>query len=711
MLQRSPVARAAALRPITTPWRAPLRTAIARSVPVACLRPHSAPASASPASPAALHCVDHRWSAVRSTLETLGNTTSTYELTPYHETADAYIAMWAAVDAAREYVIWHTYIAKDDAVGQKTVAKLVAAANRGVRVEFLYDCGGNMTGRARLVEPLVAAGATVVRYRPFLPGFAEYFSRLHWHSSPGVRNHRKILVVDDAVAFTGGLNIGCEYAGERAGGTGRFRDSHCMVTGADGVRMLRDACADTLAPRPSAVARALRWRQWATLAVRLRRADAAARVNAASAAAAHVTAEAAAHPTGANAGAAATPPLPSRNTLASARARLRQRWLERGGAAAVGASQPATATPAAASPAPPTSPPAEPQHPQRLEFFRSRGDRLRRSTLELIARRRAVVQRLRLALASRYRSTGAAAAESGGSVAAAAQSVLATHSVLATMLRARRRLASAIVRTRRAASPPQPQATPDGASAPATPSAAGADHAAPAAHSADECGDLVVSVPDAHDVVHHLAVKRSARFAQVLLANPLSENWSLQMALWLVVRRSAARVWVTTPYYLPHRKLVSATIEAARRGVDVRVLTGARDTTDPWIMWYAQQYLTHRLLSAGVKLYEYNGGAVMHAKTVVVDGVWASVGSYNWDILSNKLMEASIAALDPAFAATMERHFELDLARSSQLVEDTFLQRSLLVRVMCRCIYAGLKVAEFCSFRGYGDRDLTSQID
>lgn len=223
---------------------------------------------------------------------------------------------------------------------------------------------------------------------------------------------------------------------------------------------------------------------------------------------------------------------------------------------------------------------------------------------------------------------------------------------------------------------------------------------------------LIVAVPDRFGAIHHLALNRDAdRFGQLLLCNPLADNYSLQMALWLVVRRSAARLYVTTPYFLPHRKLLNATLEAARRGVDVRVLTGSKGTTDPWLMWYAQQWISHRMLKAGVRLYEYHGGAVMHAKTVVADGVWGSVGSYNWDILSNKLMEASFTALDPAVAAEMEQQFENDLLMSEQIVEDTFLQRPLWVQLMCRVIYVVLKFSEWFSFRGYGHRDLTSKID
>jgi cardiolipin synthase len=198
--------------------------------------------------------------------------------------------------------------------------------------------------------------------------------------------------------------------------------------------------------------------------------------------------------------------------------------------------------------------------------------------------------------------------------------------------------------------------------------------------------------------------------AQVLMCNPHTRDWSLQRALWIVTREAHRRVWVTTPYFLPHGMLFRAVLASARSGVDVRIIAGSSTTTDPWFMWYASQYVRHKLLASGVKVYEFDGGKIMHAKTVVVDRRWACIGSYNWDVLSNKLLEASVAAYDRQFARTMEEHFLQDMAMSKQITEDDFLSRPWHVRVACWIFYHGVWLSEAITFRGYKDRDLHSPL-
>jgi cardiolipin synthase len=198
--------------------------------------------------------------------------------------------------------------------------------------------------------------------------------------------------------------------------------------------------------------------------------------------------------------------------------------------------------------------------------------------------------------------------------------------------------------------------------------------------------------------------------AQVLMCNPHTRDWSLQRALWIATREAHRRVWVTTPYFLPHGQLFRAVLAAANSGVDVRIMAGSSNTTDPWFMWYTSQYVRHKLLAAGVKVYEFDGGKIMHAKTVVVDRRWACVGSYNWDILSNKLLEASVAAYDRDFARTLEEHFLQDMAMSRRITEDDYLARPWYTRLACCFFYHGVWLTEQATFRGYRDRDLHSPM-
>jgi cardiolipin synthase A/B len=208
-------------------------------------------------------------------------------------------------------------------------------------------------------------------------------------------------------------------------------------------------------------------------------------------------------------------------------------------------------------------------------------------------------------------------------------------------------------------------------------------------------------------VIHH----EIPPFTQILLANPHSRDWSIQFALWHVTKNVHRRLWITTPYYMPHRKLTNAILLAARRGVDVRIMAGSRTTTDPWFMWHASRHLSDQFLRAGVRIYEYNGGQIMHAKTAVADSVWSCVGSYNWDIMSNKNMEVCVAHFHADVAQEMERQFLQDVALAHELTLEAYQSRSFLHRVGACCAYHMLRVMEKITFFTYDDPDLMSDLD
>jgi cardiolipin synthase len=124
----------------------------------------------------------------------------------------------AAVRAARRHVHLCVYIFKDDRTGLATLDLLADAARRGVEVRVLYDAFGTFATKGGFFDPLKAAGARVA---PFLPA-----SLFRGALRANLRNHRKLLVVDGDVAFTGGRNVGDEYAREP-----KWRDLHVRVQG------------------------------------------------------------------------------------------------------------------------------------------------------------------------------------------------------------------------------------------------------------------------------------------------------------------------------------------------------------------------------------------------------------------------------------------------------------------------------------------------
>ncbi len=122
---------------------------------------------------------------------------------------EAYPRMLEAIASARRRVHLEVYTFEREGVGARFVDALVAAARRGVVVKVVVDGWGSMNASSHLTETLRAAGAKVRVYNPL----TSLFTGRSW------RNHRKILLVDDAVAFLGGINIGDEYAanGDRPG--------------------------------------------------------------------------------------------------------------------------------------------------------------------------------------------------------------------------------------------------------------------------------------------------------------------------------------------------------------------------------------------------------------------------------------------------------------------------------------------------------------
>jgi cardiolipin synthase len=127
-----------------------------------------------------------------------------------------YEDMLEAIDRARERVLFESFIVKDDEVGQRFKAALIAAAERGVEVFVIYDVFANLVVKRAFFE--FPAPVNVVRYPAVKPGMLLLDVRKFG------RDHRKLLVVDGEVGFVGGYNIGSAYATQ-------WRDTHLRVRG------------------------------------------------------------------------------------------------------------------------------------------------------------------------------------------------------------------------------------------------------------------------------------------------------------------------------------------------------------------------------------------------------------------------------------------------------------------------------------------------
>ncbi|MBU2573766.1 MAG: cardiolipin synthase B, partial [Elusimicrobia bacterium] len=133
----------------------------------------------------------------------------------------------------------------------------------------------------------------------------------------------------------------------------------------------------------------------------------------------------------------------------------------------------------------------------------------------------------------------------------------------------------------------------------------------------------------------------------VVSATGLRNFRSIRRSYSYAIDRAKKYIYITNAYFLPDRFVYRRLVRAVGRGVDVRII-GPYKTDHPYIRWASWSMYTH-MIKNGVKLYEWQG-EILHAKTAVIDGVWASVGSHNLDHRSMHYnLELNINVFDRGF--------------------------------------------------------------
>jgi cardiolipin synthase A/B len=178
-----------------------------------------------------------------------------------------------------------------------------------------------------------------------------------------------------------------------------------------------------------------------------------------------------------------------------------------------------------------------------------------------------------------------------------------------------------------------------------------------------------------------IAVAGENMFAGVMHAAPTIGSTSAERLLALSIAGARQTLYITNSYFVPDQDFRDLLKRAAARGVDVRVLT-ADENSDVKTTWYAGRYFYQELLEAGVRIFEYKP-AMMHAKSIVVDGIWSSVGTMNFD---NRSMvfndESNLNVYNAEFGARMIELFMEDLEFSEEITLERHAQRSAWNRVM-----------------------------
>ena len=168
--------------------------------------------------------------------------------------------------------------------------------------------------------------------------------------------------------------------------------------------------------------------------------------------------------------------------------------------------------------------------------------------------------------------------------------------------------------------------------------------------------------------------------AGLLYTTPTLGSTAAERFFALSIGAARKTLYITNAYFAPDRSFIDLLAAAAQRGVDVRILT-AGPRTDVNVVRFAGRAWYETLLRSGVRLYEWQP-TTLHAKTFVVDGMWSTIGSMNFDNRSMALNdESNLMVLDRAVGAEMHRTFLDDLQHAREVTVESFRERSWFQRI------------------------------
>jgi len=168
------------------------------------------------------------------------------------------------------------------------------------------------------------------------------------------------------------------------------------------------------------------------------------------------------------------------------------------------------------------------------------------------------------------------------------------------------------------------------------------------------------------------------KLVRVLASEPGSD-FDIYKAYVLAIREAKKSIHITAAYFVPDVQVLQALTDAARRGVDVKLMLPG--ITDSGLVYHASRSFYDEMLASGIKIYQYQD-SVLHAKTAVIDSIWSTVGSTNLDtrsFLHNS--ELNVIVFGGQFGAAMEAAFAGDLRNAKQVTKEEWARRPLINRL------------------------------
>jgi cardiolipin synthase len=169
--------------------------------------------------------------------------------------------------------------------------------------------------------------------------------------------------------------------------------------------------------------------------------------------------------------------------------------------------------------------------------------------------------------------------------------------------------------------------------------------------------------------------------AGVLYTAPTTGSTPAERFLALTISGARKTLYVTNSYFVPDDDFRHLLEKAARRGVDVRILTVSKKT-DVKTTWWAGRHHYEELLRSGVRIFEYQP-AMLHSKTIVADGIFSAVGSMNFDNRSMAFNnESLLVVMDSTFGRRMDSTYMDDLRFSKEIKLAEFSRRGVMSRFL-----------------------------
>ena len=173
--------------------------------------------------------------------------------------------------------------------------------------------------------------------------------------------------------------------------------------------------------------------------------------------------------------------------------------------------------------------------------------------------------------------------------------------------------------------------------------------------------------------------------AHMFSSSPSGGSDDMQLMYLMAITAATHSIHLASAYFVPDKLTINAIVEAAKRGVDVKILTPGRHI-DTHTVREASRACWGRLLEAGVQMFEYQP-TMFHVKLLVVDDYLVSVGSTNFDMRSFKLNdEANLNIYDAAFARRQTQIFADDLTKSKRVTLDDWNSRPWMAKLVDRVV-------------------------